>query len=90
MTTSQPERTEGTASPQERAEAAAQPQPTADTPVQLQRLPDVSFEGKEDLFLDIDRMVNEGLGGGRVTLANGLIEDSGADTIDDPESVQES
>jgi hypothetical protein len=34
--------------------------------------------------------VNEGLGGGLVTSANGLIGDSNTDTIDDPESVQES
>lgn len=41
--------------------------------------------------MDIDRMVNEGLGGGQVTMHNGLIEDSTTDTMDlerqNPDSV---
>lgn len=31
-------------------------------------------EGRADYFMDNDRMVNEGLGGGRVTEDNGMIE----------------
>ncbi|WP_138755225.1 hypothetical protein [Paenibacillus sinopodophylli] len=38
-------------------------------------------EGREDYFMDIDRMVNEGLGGGNVTLQNGLIDESTTDTM---------
>lgn len=44
-------------------------------------------EGKDDHFMDIDRMINEGLGGGNVTMHNGLIESSTTDTMDHPESV---
>lgn len=43
---------------------------------------DILNEGKNNNFLDIDRMVNEGLGGGIVTKDNGLIEDTTIDTID--------
>jgi hypothetical protein len=39
-------------------------------------------EGREDYFMDIDRMVNEGLGGGNVTLQNGLIDESTTDTME--------
>lgn len=46
-----------------------------------------SNEGREENFMDIDRMVNEGLGGGMVTDQNGLIEDTTTDTMDEPESV---
>lgn len=31
-----------------------------------QFLPDTEYEGREESFLDIDRMVNEGLAGGTV------------------------
>lgn len=44
-------------------------------------------EGRDTEFMDIDRMVNEGLGGGMVSEHNGLIEDSTTDSMDDPESV---
>ncbi|RCX18653.1 hypothetical protein DFP94_106187 [Fontibacillus phaseoli] len=44
-------------------------------------------EDREDRFLDIDRMVNEGLGGGNVTLDNGLIEETTTDTMEYPESI---
>jgi hypothetical protein len=37
--------------------------------------------------MDIDRMVNEGLGGGTVTLHNGLIDDTTTDTMQHLESV---
>jgi len=42
--------------------------------------PDLYFEGRRDYEMDIDRMVNEGLGGGYVTEHNGLIEESTTDT----------
>ncbi|TDF93868.1 hypothetical protein [Paenibacillus piri] len=50
---------------------------------------DACNQGREDYFMDIDRMVNEGLGGGNVTINNGLIEESTTDTMDHPESVAE-
>lgn len=47
----------------------------------------VSNEGRDKYFMDIDRMVNEGLGGGMVTDQNGLIDSITTDTMDEPESV---
>ncbi|GAB2719982.1 hypothetical protein ACFQWB_06740 [Paenibacillus thermoaerophilus] len=44
-------------------------------------------EGRKEYFMDIDRMVNEGLGGGQVTVHNGLIGDSTTDTMGDTESL---
>lgn len=43
--------------------------------------------GREERFLDIDRMVNEGLGGGNVTRDNGLIEETTTDTMEYAESI---
>ncbi|WP_158289541.1 hypothetical protein [Paenibacillus flagellatus] len=43
-------------------------------------------EGRDDYFMDIDRMINEGLGGGTVTMHNGLIEETTVDTMGDDES----
>ncbi|WP_219833950.1 hypothetical protein [Paenibacillus sp. R14(2021)] len=43
---------------------------------------DKKHEGRDDFFMDIDRMVNEGLGGGQVTLDNGLIEETTTDTME--------
>ncbi|MED4602886.1 hypothetical protein P9314_19815 [Paenibacillus validus] len=48
---------------------------------------DSTLEGRDSHFMDIDRMINEGLGGGNVTLHNGLIDDSTTDTMDHPDSV---
>ncbi|MCP1310235.1 hypothetical protein [Paenibacillus tyrfis] len=48
---------------------------------------DAAHEGRDSNFMDIDRMINEGLGGGQVTIHNGLIEESTTDTMDHPESV---
>jgi hypothetical protein len=48
---------------------------------------DTSNEGKDDCFMDIDRMINEGLGGGNVTMHNGLIDEFTTDTMAAPESV---
>lgn len=44
-------------------------------------IPDSNKEGRDQYEVDIDRMVNEGLGGGRVTTQNGLIEDTTTDTL---------
>ncbi|WP_166246333.1 hypothetical protein [Paenibacillus turpanensis] len=46
-------------------------------------------EGREENFMDIDRMVNEGLGGGYVSDQNGLIEETTTTTMDDKESYFE-
>ncbi len=43
---------------------------------------DSTEEGRDDHFMDIDRMINEGLGGGQVTKQNGLIEESSTHTMD--------
>ncbi|SFE85843.1 hypothetical protein SAMN04487969_10875 [Paenibacillus algorifonticola] len=44
---------------------------------------DAQHEGRSDYFMDIDRMVNEGLGGGNVTPHNGLIDESTTDTMEE-------
>jgi hypothetical protein len=38
--------------------------------------PDLADEGREKYFVDIDRMLNEGLGGGLVNQDNGLIDEA--------------
>lgn len=40
------------------------------------------YEGRDAYDMDIDRMVNEGLGGGQVTLHNGLVAESTTDTME--------
>ncbi|MGO0063521.1 hypothetical protein ACTID9_26570 [Brevibacillus fluminis] len=42
---------------------------------------DSLHEGRDSCFMDIDRMVNEGLGGGVVCDQNGLIEETTTDTM---------
>lgn len=42
---------------------------------------DNDFEGRDAYDMDIDRMINEGLGGGQVSGQNGLIEESTVDTM---------
>ncbi|WP_167569115.1 hypothetical protein [Brevibacillus migulae] len=42
---------------------------------------DSLYQGRDEEFMDIDRMINEGLGGGQVTLQNGLIEETTTDTM---------
>ncbi|QRG67241.1 hypothetical protein [Brevibacillus choshinensis] len=39
------------------------------------------YEGRDAYDMDIDRMVNEGLGGGQVSDQNGLIEESTVHTM---------
>ncbi|CAN7724827.1 hypothetical protein LJR153_006087 [Paenibacillus sp. LjRoot153] len=48
---------------------------------------DTNNEDRDDCYMDIDRMINEGLGGGNVTMQGGLIEHSTTDTMTAPESV---
>lgn len=43
---------------------------------------DALYEGKEQFDMDIDRMVNEGLGGGQVTIHNGHIGATTTDTLE--------
>ncbi|MFD0671350.1 hypothetical protein [Cohnella sp. GCM10027633] len=45
-------------------------------------LQDTIHEGKDAYDMDIDRMINEGLGGGNVTLHNGLITESTTDWME--------
>lgn len=50
------------------------------------RVRDGDFEGRAEAEMDIDRMVNEGLGGGYVSpVKNGRIGDTTTDTMDDLE-----
>lgn len=51
--------------------------------------PDALHEGREDSFIDIDRMVSEGLGGGFVSPQNGLIEETTTDTMDEEANTDE-
>ncbi|WP_199731721.1 hypothetical protein [Cohnella endophytica] len=44
--------------------------------------PDSKHEGKDVYDMDIDRMINEGLGGGQVTVHNGLITESSTDYME--------
>lgn len=46
---------------------------------------DTVFEGRDRADMDIDRMVNEGLGGGNITLHNGFIDHSTTDTMTEEE-----
>jgi hypothetical protein len=47
------------------------------------QLSDTIHEGKDVYDMDIDRMINEGLGGGQVTVHNGLISESTTDTMEE-------
>jgi hypothetical protein len=40
-------------------------------------------EGRVKYEMDVDRMINEGLGGGRVTMDNGYIGDTAIETLGD-------
>jgi hypothetical protein len=42
---------------------------------------DSSCEGRDAYDMDIDRMINEGLGGGMVSNQNGLVEETSVDTM---------
>ena len=47
-----------------------------------ERLEDVVFEGRDEYDMDVDRMINEGLGGGQVTNENGLITETATDAME--------
>lgn len=49
---------------------------------------DGDHEGRREYDMDIDRMINEGLGGGNVTMHNGLIEETSVDTMRDGEAEE--
>lgn len=40
---------------------------------------DTWHDGRSNYEMDVDRMVNEGLGGGQVTVHNGLIDETTTD-----------
>jgi hypothetical protein len=44
---------------------------------------DSLWEGRDEMFMDIDRMVNVGLGGGWVSNQTGIIEDTTTDSMDE-------
>ncbi|MGZ0051857.1 hypothetical protein [Brevibacillus gelatini] len=46
-------------------------------------------EGRDAYDMDIDRMINEGLGGGIVSDQNGLIEETTVDTMTGASSAQQ-
>ncbi|WP_164472793.1 hypothetical protein [Cohnella candidum] len=45
-------------------------------------LEDAIFEGRDEYDMDVDRMINEGLGGGQVTNDNGLITETTTDAME--------
>ena len=63
------------------------PQPSEE--INQARQPDVIedtvLEGRDSADMDIDRMVNEGLGGGNITLHNGFIDHSTTDSMREEE-----
>lgn len=51
---------------------------------------ELRYDGRDVYDMDIDRMVNEGLGGGQVTIHNGLIDETTTDTmVEKPEGEGE-
>ncbi|WP_442601875.1 hypothetical protein [Paenibacillus sp. KN14-4R] len=48
---------------------------------------DSRHEGRDKYFMDVDRMISEGLGGGLVTEDNGKLEDSTTDTMMEIETI---
>ncbi|WP_186438284.1 hypothetical protein [Cohnella terricola] len=44
---------------------------------------DSIHEGRDLYDMDVDRMINEGLGGGQVTMHNGLISETATGTMED-------
>jgi hypothetical protein len=50
---------------------------------------DAYAEGRDAYDMDIDRMVNEGLGGGNVSAQNGMIEDTSVDTMTGASNVNQ-
>lgn len=48
-----------------------------------ERQEDSIHEGRDQYDMDVDRMINEGLGGGNVTMHNGLIEETSVGTFEE-------
>ncbi|WP_276353921.1 hypothetical protein [Cohnella caldifontis] len=46
------------------------------------RMDEATYEGRDEFDMDVDRMVNEGLGGGQVTVDNGLITETTTDAME--------
>lgn len=44
---------------------------------------DSIHEGRDHYDMDVDRMINEGLGGGQVTMNNGLISETTTGTMEE-------
>lgn len=42
---------------------------------------DSNYEGRDAYDMDVDRMINEGLGGGMVSYQNGLVQETSVDTM---------
>lgn len=49
----------------------------------MQAEPDSIHEGRDEYDMDVDRMINEGLGGGQVTMHNGLISETTTGTMEE-------
>ncbi len=62
-------------------EALSSMSEAGNSPVSQAGSGDNRHEGRDDYEMDIDRMVNEGLGGGQVTHNNGLVDDTTTDTM---------
>ncbi|QJD87219.1 hypothetical protein [Cohnella herbarum] len=54
-----------------------------DTENKDQVVADSMHEGRDVYDMDVDRMINEGLGGGQVTLQNGLISETTTGTMEE-------
>ncbi|WP_256759009.1 hypothetical protein [Cohnella sp. WQ 127256] len=54
-----------------------------DTEENVEESTDSIYEGRDAYDMDVDRMVNEGLGGGQVTLHNGLISETTTAAMED-------
>lgn len=54
-----------------------------DTENKDQVIADSMHEGRDVYDMDVDRMINEGLGGGQVTLQNGLISETTTGTMEE-------
>jgi hypothetical protein len=54
-----------------------------DTENKDQVIADSVHEGRDVYDMDVDRMINEGLGGGQVTLQNGLISETTTGTMEE-------
>lgn len=52
-------------------------------------LQDSRFEGRDSMEMDIDRMVNEGLAGGRINPGTGKIDEATVEEMTDKPSVPE-